>query len=180
MLLTLEEITEREHALRQDIADSERLLAAYQLIRADRAKLVGAASARALLPARTAHCLEDRPEPAPPPSMPPAYAPPKVNADLRGLRSGYGGNGQAVWWAIQQMTEDYSLRDLASLLKREGGAMRSAEISVILTRLKKRGQIEEIRCGRGRRGSVFRKPASATVPEAEPTDRTEEIVAASQ
>src|SRR5204863_8129597 len=79
----------------------------------------------------------------------------------------YGGKDNGVWWAIQQMTEDYSLRDIDALLEREGSAMRSAEISVVLTRMKKRGQIEEIKWGRGRRGSVYRKPASAAAPEAE-------------
>ena len=166
MPLTLEEITEREEGLRQEIAEREHLLTAYQLIRSDRAKLVGTASARALASTAPVHCLEDRAEP----STSPAFIAPKINPELYALRSDYGGNGNAVWWAIQQMTEDYSLRDIAGLLEREGSAMRSAEISVVLTRMKKRGQIEEIKWGRGRRGSVYRKPAGATAPEAETID----------
>ena len=165
MPLTLEEITHREEALHQEIAERERLLFAYQLIRADRVTPSGLAPVLALPPAAAGQ----------PPAAPvnqPAPVAPKINPALHALRSGYGGNGKAVWWAIQQMTEDYSLRDIAALLKREGWAIRSAEISVVLTRLKTRREIEEIQAGRGRRATVYRKPASVPAPEAETMDLT--------
>src|SRR5213080_2493140 len=69
MPLTLEEITEREEDLRQEIAEREHLLTAYQLIRTDRAKLLGTASARALASTAPVHCLEDRAGPSPAPAF---------------------------------------------------------------------------------------------------------------
>jgi hypothetical protein len=48
------------------------------------------------------------------------------------------------------MTDDYTVGDIAALLKREGYRMPSAHVSVVLTRLKRRGEIEEISAGRGR------------------------------
>ena len=70
--------------------------------------------------------------------------------------------------------EDYTLTDIAALLRREGYPMGSAEISVVLTRLKGRGEIEEIRRGGGRTPAVFRKPESPAPQESEMTDATGE------
>lgn len=174
MPLTLEEITQCEEGLRWEIAERERLLAAYQLIRADRANPVSAASNLVLAPAATVHRLEDRAESSPAPVNQPALIVPKINPALAALGSGFGCNGRAVSWAIQQMTEDYTVNDIAALLKREGFKMRGAEISVVLTRMKGRGQIEEISSGRGRRASVFRKPENVTPQETETIDPTRE------
>ena len=175
MPLTLEEITQCEEGLRWEIAERERLLAAYQLIRADRANPVSAASNLVLAPAAPVHRLEDRAESSPAPVNQPALIVPKINPALAAvLSSGFGCNGRAVSWAIQQMTEDYTVNDIASLLKREGFKMRGAEISVVLTRMKGRGQIEEISSGCGRRASVFRKPENVTPQETETIDPTRE------
>jgi hypothetical protein len=178
MPLTLEEITQCEEGLRQEIAERERLLAAYQLIRADRANPVSAASNLVLAPPATVHRLEDGAESSPAPVNQPAPLAPKINPALAALGSGFGRNGKAVSWAIQQMTEDYTLNDIAALLQREGFQMRGAEISVVLTRMKRRGQIEEISGGRGRKAAVFRKPEIVTPQERKiiaPTGDSESI-----
>ncbi len=60
------------------------------------------------------------------------------------------------------MTDDYSLRDIAALLEREGAPIDSPEISVVLTRLKARGEIEEIRPSAGPHPALFRKPENLT------------------
>jgi hypothetical protein len=73
----------------------------------------------------------------------------------------------AVQWAIDRLTGDYTLKDIYALLTREGYHIRSAEISVILSRLKTRGKIAEIRCGNGRTPSIFRKPQLATDEQTE-------------
>jgi hypothetical protein len=155
MPLTLEEITEREEGLRQEIAEREHLLAAYQLIRADRTKPASLAPQPALGPAATIHRLEDRAQPSVVPR------PRWINPALAALCMRFGGTGKVVEWAIEQMTEDYTLNAIDALLKREGLSIPGAKISVVLTRLKARGKIEEISRGRGRRAAVFRKPESA-------------------
>jgi hypothetical protein len=100
----------------------------------------------------------------------------KINPALAALRSEHGGNGRTVSWAIEQMTGDYTLRDIRALLEREGCQMPHAEISVVLTRLKTRGEIDEIRRGGGRTPAVYRKPDSAATEHArtaEPAGGTE-------
>jgi predicted transcriptional regulator of viral defense system len=95
-----------------------------------------------------------------------------MHPELRAIRYGFGNNGNIVSWAIQRMTHDYSLRDIAALLEREGSEIKSSEISVVLTRLKSRGKIKEIKRGSGPIPAVYRKPESATPSETESTDRT--------
>lgn len=52
-----------------------------------------------------------------------------------------------------------------TFLAREGCPLQSAEISVVLSRLKRRGKITEIQCGIGRTPSIFRKsPAGSGDP----------------
>jgi hypothetical protein len=63
------------------------------------------------------------------------------------------------------MTEDYTLRDIEAFLKRQGVGTGTDAISVVLTRLKGRGDIEEVRSGGGRKATVYRKPVIVT-PEA--------------
>jgi hypothetical protein len=74
---------------------------------------------------------------------------PGLPAFLR--QNSYGGIGRCVAWAIENMTEDYTLRDIEAFLKREGAGISTDAISVVLTRLKGRGDIEEIRRGGGGR-----------------------------
>ncbi len=183
MTLTFDEITQREERLRQEIAERERLLAAYQLLRADAAnhqswRSVEAPVVAAAEPPATA---ESNVQPAdsscpPAPINLPAPVARKINPELDALRSRHGGNGRAVLWAIQQMAGDYTLRDIRALLEREGYQMPHPEISVVLTRLKQRGEIAEIRPGGGRTPAVYRKPESAAAEHAttvEPAGGTE-------
>ncbi len=183
MPLTFDEITQREERLRQEIAERERLLAAYQLLRADAANhqswnsTEGPVVAAVAPPAAAASNVQPAESSwAPAPINPPAPIAPKINPALPALRSGHGGNGRAVLWAIAQMTGDYTLHDIRALLEREGFQMPHAEISVVLTRLKKRGEIDEIRRGGGRTPAVYRKPDSAATEHAttaEPAGGTE-------
>jgi hypothetical protein len=92
---------------------------------------------------------------APPRWTPP---PPKINPELEKLRHGHGGDSRVVKWAIARMTDDFSLTDIAALLKRENYSRKGSKISVVLTRLKGRGEIQEIKCGSGANPAVFRKP----------------------
>ncbi len=173
MPLTFDEITQREERLRQEIAERERLLAAYQLLRADTVNHQSWELSEASVVATMAapERAESNVQPAdsscvPAPVSLPAPVPRKINPELDAVRSGHGGNGRAVLWAIAQMTGDYTLRDIRALLEREGCQMPHAEISVVLTRLKSRGQIEEIRPGGGRTPAVYRKPDSAAAEHA--------------
>jgi hypothetical protein len=62
------------------------------------------------------------------------------------------------------------LRDIAALLEREGSEIKSSEISVVLTRMKRRGKIKEIKSGHGPIPAVYLKPEGTTPPETETTD----------
>ena len=73
------------------------------------------------------------------------------------------------------MTADYSVRDIHELLEREGCGMPASKISVVLTRFKNRGKIEEIKRGSGPHGALFRVPQRATSQEPEPVTSTEQI-----
>jgi hypothetical protein len=82
-----------------------------------------------------------------------------VHPDLKPLTHySHGYNGRVVWWAIERMTEDYSLHDIAALLEREGAPLANPHISVVLTRLKGRGEIEEVKQSAGPHPALFRKP----------------------
>jgi hypothetical protein len=110
-------------------------------------------------------------------ALPPAR---KVHPYLLSLLNVHGATGKAVSWAIQQMTDDYTLSDIAALLKREGWDMPSVQISVVLTRLKARGQIKEIKRGGGRTPAVFRKPANPVVDETKTAEPGEDTQKATQ
>jgi hypothetical protein len=173
MPLTFDEITQREERLRREIAERERMLAAYQLLRADTVnhqswELSEAPIVAAVAPPATGASNVRPPESsyAPAPINPPAPLARKINPVLAALQLKHGGNGRAVWWAIKQMTGDYTLRDIRALLEREGCQMPHAEISVVLTRLKQRGEIEEIRPGGGRTPAVYRKPDNTATEHA--------------
>jgi hypothetical protein len=98
---------------------------------------------------------------------------PYVHPELEPLIDCLGSNGKLVSWAIQRMTEDYTIRDIAALLKREGASwMSSAQLSVVLTRMKTQGEIEQITPGRGRRAAIFRGPGGAAVEETAPAPLT--------
>lgn len=92
-------------------------------------------------------------------------APRYIHPELRQIGSEFGGNVARVKWAIERMTDDYSLTDLQRLISREGYTMKGSEISVVLTRLKRQGHITEVTRSHGPKPAIFRKPEPpAAVP----------------
>ncbi|MEO6740058.1 MAG: hypothetical protein ABIP20_07390 [Chthoniobacteraceae bacterium] len=169
MTLTRDEIEERKEQLRQEILERECLLAALEVL----SKYVAAnrgcnpVDVGALLPGLLAHpgtvtptreipLLESAPAALPPPA--PRVPIPPVHPELQKLGGGHGVYTAMVQWAIGRLTGDYTLQDIHAVLTREGRALQTPEISVILSRLKKRRQIIQIHRGNGRTPSIFRKP----------------------
>ena len=167
MTLTLDEIEERKEQLRQEILERECLLAALNVLhkhacgdRTTRPIDVSAflpallGSPRAALPAKEVPLLESAPVPAPRPPLPEPY----IHPELKGFWNRHGGSTATVLWAINRLSGDYTLNDIHALVAREGRLLQKAEISVILTRLKRQRKIVEIRPGNGRKPAVFHKP----------------------
>jgi len=176
MPITLDEIVEHEERLQREIVERQCLLAAFNVLHGyaangQGAKLMELGSLASELASPTPNISSLSPVPAALPQ--PAPEPPCMHPDLRKIAL-HGTGTMIVRWAIEHMTEDYSGRDISALLKREGYRMNGSEISVVLTRLKRRGEIEEIKCGTGPIPSVFRKPESATLPEMESNGQTSE------
>jgi hypothetical protein len=153
MPLTLQEISGLEQNLRQEIAAKQRLLGAYETFRIEMGS--GGTFPPATLATSAPPPVGEPGQPITPPvAQPPRY----INPELEEWKRHHLGNGGLVRWAIQRMTRDYCGRDLAELLREEGEYLTPAEVSVVLTRLKKRGEIQEIRPGTGRTGAIFRRP----------------------
>jgi hypothetical protein len=175
--LTIEEITQREEGLSREIGLMQRLLDAYTAVRADMehgpiqpalaANLSAPVSAGNPTPGNSAATLllANASLPA---AVPPASR--TMNPELEALSTSYGGTGRVVSRAIERLNGEFTLRDIAAVLARENWTTRGAEISVVLSRLKRRGEIEEIQFGCGRRPTVYRKRASAAHQEQEATD----------
>lgn len=176
MPLTIEEIAQRQQGLRNEIALRERLLEAYTAVRAEmeHGPIQPSLPANAFTPAGAAGPVLGNsaatlllanaiPVAAPPP-------PPKMNPELEALSTSYGGLGRVVSWAIERLSGEFTLRDIAAVLAGEDWRITGAEISVVLSRLKRRGEIVEVRFGCGRRPTVYRKAASAALQEHEATD----------
>jgi hypothetical protein len=169
MNLNQDDIATVRNRLRDEITERECLLAAVELFekyaasgQAPRSINLGGLLST-LVPDRA--CIELKELPAlPTPPVPVALPPPPpveryVHPDLKPLINySHGRNGRVVWWAIERMTEDYSLHDVAALLEREGAPLANPHISVVLTRLKNRGEIEEVKQSAGPHPAVFRKP----------------------
>jgi hypothetical protein len=167
MTLTITEIEENKERLRQEIMERECLLAALEVLHKHATARRGAKSIdlggifptllpgmATTLPAGQVALLESAPAALPPPPPPKSY----IHPDLEKFGvNRHGSNTVAVQWAIERLTGDYTLQGIQALLAREGRRLRSAEISVVLSRLKKRGKITEIQCGYGRKPSIFRK-----------------------
>ena len=175
MPLTLDEIIAHEDRLQREIVERECLLAAFKILHGYAANGQGPKSMElgSLVSALVSSTSDVSSKGlAAAPAELPAQAPVTryVHPELRAIRYGFGNNGKIVSWAIQRMTGDYSLRDIAALLEREGSEIKSSEISVVLTRLKRRGKIKEIESGRGPIPAVYLKPESTTPPETETTD----------
>ncbi len=164
MPLTTEEILTHEEAIQQEIAEKQASLEAYRRLRAHVEKRGAALPSAAIV-------AEPTPSVAPVAAIPPRY----IHPELAVLPKNHT-NGDVVAWAMRQMTEDYTVGDLAALLKREGYALPGDKISVVLSRLKGRGQIVEVRRGRGRGGSLYRQSTSALSQEAAVADQPAETV----
>ncbi len=116
---------------------------------------------RATSPARQVTLLESAPVALPAPPRPERY----VHPELKDFGNPHGINTTIVRWAIARLMGDYTLQDIHAVLTREGRPLQTAEISVVLSRLKKRRKIVEIHRGNGRRPSIFRKsPLVSNVP----------------
>lgn len=148
--MTPEEITAREDQLLDQIAECKRLLAAYQLLRADCDKTL-AVPAQAPAASR----VELAPVAEPAPSDPPV-APPPVNLQLQALSTGWAGTGRAIRWVLQRMTGEFTLHDVAEALQNEGCPIPRPKLSVVLNRMMCEREITQIRSGRGRTPAVFR------------------------
>ncbi len=185
MSLTIGEIAEYQERFRQEIVQRECVIAALEVLRthaangrAPRSIDLGSLVAALVPTIPPSVPAESAALPPPAPVMLPSPAPaalpakpdekPYMHPELRALDRGYGSNGVKVAWAVRRMTGDYTIRDIAELLEREGLRMQSAELSVVLTRFKNRGEIEEIKRGSGRNPAVFRGPARAAIEETAP------------
>ena len=170
MPLTLHEITEHEKRARREIAERECLLAALNVLRgyAVAGEMPEWTEPLVLAPGLVSLTSEagwkELGAPAPPALPAPAAPvppPPYVHPELKAFGSGHGSSRMAVEWAITRMTDDYTIRDLDALLQREGRGMDSAHISLILARMKNRGEIEQLKPSSGATPAVYRKPATA-------------------
>ena len=185
MPLTLEEITVHEKRARREIAERECLLAALKVMRtytaggdtrasAEPDRLVAAlASFTPSVECRELAAPPPAVEPAPPaaaPSPPPRPAPkPRyMHPELEAIGSGHGRNRSVVKWAIDRMTDDYTVRDLDALLTREGRPLRTECISLILALLKNAGEIEQLKRSSGPVPALYRTPTNTTPPVEEP------------
>jgi hypothetical protein len=169
MPLTLEQILAHEQRLKQEIDEKQSLVEVCQLARSKLTEGAEPPAARpeeiALDPSKISNASISAAATPPPP---PAFY---VHPELAAIYERRGNYGDVVEWAIKQMTDDYSVADIAARLQREGANLSGAQISVVLGRLKRNGAIEEIRQGRGRGGSIFRKPSDAVPPEETSTDQ---------
>jgi hypothetical protein len=173
MPITVDEILELEERLRLEIAEKQCLLDAYRTLRAHVTQAREAATAPAptghsslaaaalVAPAANASLVSSPSVAAAAPESTPAPVPqprPYINKELEKVRRLGGGTTGVVKWAIARMTNDYSVGDIVALLDGEDYRISSSEVSVVLTRLKQRREIEQIHKGRGRNGTIFRKP----------------------
>ena len=171
MCLTLEEIISHRDRLRREIVERQCLLAAFDVLHG---YMAGGESRNSVelgsLVSTLATALPDSPlseriaalPQAAPMALPrPAPEPPYVHPELNVLFEGGASNVQFVRWAMARMTEDFSLKDIKALLTREGYPMPGAQISVVLTRMRNGGEIEQIARSHGPIPARFRKPPSA-------------------
>lgn len=182
MSLTIDQLLQCEDRLQAEIAERQCLLAAVSVLKgyAEKGNTLKAVElgvlGKALLgenapdPLLLENAVAQSAEPVPPvvPALPrpKPYIHPELEK-VRGLNL-HGSDTRAVSWAVARMTTDYTLVDVAKLLKQEGCNIRHAKISVVLTRLKNRGEIQEIRRGGGRTAALFAKPVlpAAQISEA--------------
>jgi hypothetical protein len=168
MNLTLDEVKEQQDRLRQEIMERQCLLAAFDVMHRFMAQGGNVAKSAELGPlisafaSSTPSAAKSVPSPAALPTLPaPAPVQRYIHPELVAMGRHGGTHVQYVRWALERITEDFTLHDIAALLEREGYALKNSEISVVLTRMKARGAIEEIRCGHGPKPALFRQPNAA-------------------
>jgi hypothetical protein len=178
MPLTLDEIIGHEKRARREIAERECLLAALKVLRgyAEQGDTPASTEGDTLIPIPFPFTfqlawkeldapLQAAPETPPAPMRPPPY----MHPELKAIGGVNGSSRMVVEWAISRMTDDYTVRDLAALLIREGRPMQSDHISLILARMKNRGEIEQLKPSSGATPAVYRKAADAN-PRNEESD----------
>jgi hypothetical protein len=180
MTLTPDKLTEYEQRLRTEIVERECVLAAMKVLRSystngewPTSLDLAPVATRLLCPVQEMPGTQAAlPQPTPQADAPPRWTPPppKINPELQKLHHGHGGDSRLVKWAIARMTDDFSLTDIAALLKREDYLLKTSKISVVLTRLKGRGEIQEIKRGSGPNPAIFRKPENPIPLVNEPAD----------
>lgn len=169
MPLTLDEIIEHEKRARREIAERECLLAALKVLRGYAGP--GDTSTHTETDLLLAGLIPSIPQiewkelsapsPAAPPAPPAPVSPPRyIHPELAAVQNLHGGGVTVVKWAINRMTDDYTVRDLLALLKREGQGMDRAHVSLILANLKNRGEIEQLKPSSGATPALYRKPAN--------------------
>jgi hypothetical protein len=180
MHVTLDQIIAGEERLEREILERECLLAATRVLRGHMKGKPGSTSVEVgmlgslvatptavALPKESIELLLDDSTPT---AAAPLPAPPRVerymHPELKAIGTCFGCTSEAVYWAVQRMTADYTVRDILALLRREGYRITSAQASTVLLRMKARNEIE---CIRSIYGSpcVFRKPEAVQPPEAE-------------
>jgi hypothetical protein len=181
-----DEIAMQRARLREEIMERECLLTALDALEKYLASGHGPRSMRlgnlvsALLPSRSAVELKDVPSSPAPPAAPPALPPPPpveryVHPELTHRQfSGHGSTAALVRWAVGRMTRDFSLDEVDEMLTREGKATGRPEISVVLSRLNRRGEIEQIRPAAGPYPAFYRNPNPSDEPQAEPMAEREQ------
>lgn len=169
MTLTLEELEQRKEQLRHEIMERECILAALEVLHRHAA---GGRSSKtievstflpALLTFPGSTPIDSAPIEVPKPAALPPPPPPEryIHPELKEIGYWQGRNTRLVQWAIRQLPGEFTIKDIFALLEKEGGRLESPEISVVLSRLKQRKEIVEIREGRGRTPAVFRNPSAA-------------------
>jgi hypothetical protein len=186
MTITLEQITAHKERLQREVVERECIIAGLNVlqtfVQSQPAKkpmefgsfvsvLAPAAIDLPLMELTETTAPEAEAVPAPVAPPPQAY----MHPELRALAQvSHGTNSRLVSWAIERMTDDYSLSDLAALLKREGHPLAGPQLSVVLSRLKRRGEIQEVKPAAGPYPAIYRKPESAILPEPESADTMNE------
>jgi hypothetical protein len=180
-----DEIATQRARLREEIMERECLLTALDALEKYLASGHAPHSMRlgnlvsALLPSRSAVKLKELPSSPPALAAPAALPPPPpveryVHPELTDSQFSRHGNIAAlVRWAVERMTSDFSLNDVDAMLKREGKPTSRPAISVVLTRLKRREEIEEIQPAAGPYPAVYRNPNPADEAQPDLTDQRE-------
>ncbi len=85
---------------------------------------------------------------------------PAMERTVKTLKSSaprYGQNTRLVRNAIKQTARNYTIRDIRRILTNGGTPLSDQSIATVLNRLKKNRDIVELRKGKGRRPSLFKK-----------------------